>query len=186
MWFRSLLIALCAALALAACQTPGASLPALPAETASPYELGPGDVLQVRVFEQPELSGQYTVGDGNALSMPLIGSIPAGGKTLADLEQAITAALQKRQYANPRVSVQIERHRPVFVLGEVSRPGQYPWEPGLVVASSVALAGGYTPRAFKEHASVTRRTEDGRREMKGRPLDPVKPGDIITIFERTY
>ena len=84
------------------------------------------------------------------------------------------------------VSAEITAYRPIFVLGEVSKPGQYPFQPGMTVVTAAAVAGGFTYRAVTDYASVVR-TQDGVAvEGKATRQSFIQPGDVITIFERRF
>ena len=86
----------------------------------------------------------------------------------------------------PRVSVEVEAYRPFFVLGEVTTAGQYPYVNGMTVQTAVAIAGGFSPRAAKSAADLTR-IVDGNPTTYTVPANfPVRPGDTITIKERFY
>ena len=77
-------------------------------------------------------------------------------------------------------------YRPIFVLGEVSKPGQYPYQPGMTVVTAVAVAGGFTYRAVKDYASVVRTLDGVAVEGKAVRQGFVQPGDVITVFERRF
>ena len=143
-----------AALLLAACVA-AAGLRAA-AQDESDYTIGPRDVLQIHVFNQPELSGPYTVEADGALSFPLIGRIVAGRQTVRAFEQALRERLSAGYFRNPRVSVTIAEYhsRRVFIVGEVRQPGAYPLTGVMSVIELLALAGGTTPLASGEAVAV--------------------------------
>ena len=98
-----------------------------------PYELDSGDRLRVGVFGQENLSRDYAVDGGGYISMPLIGAVQARGITTFDLERRIAAKLKAKYVKDPKVTVEVQTYRPFFVLGEVRRPGQFPyvkWDDG--------------------------------------------------------
>ena len=113
------------------------------------YRIGPRDVLQIHIFNQPGLSGRYTVETDGALSFPLIGRIAAGDRTVPGFEQALRERLAAGYFRNPRVSVTVAeyRSRRVFIVGEVRQPGAYPLTGTMSVIELLALAGGTTPLA---------------------------------------
>ncbi|HEX3984129.1 MAG TPA: polysaccharide biosynthesis/export family protein [Acidisoma sp.] len=177
---------LAACLALSAC-APGANLPPLPQTTAANYTLGTGEEVRVVIFGQTQLTGLFTVNDHGSISVPLLGDVPAQGKTTDQLAQAIATGLEQRKLLNnPSVSVEITKYRPVFILGEVVKPGQYPYEPGMTALTLVAIAGGFTYRAQTNYVSVLRK-EDGQ-VVEGRAPrgEEIEPGDVVTIFERYF
>jgi polysaccharide export outer membrane protein len=118
--------------------------------------------------------------------MPLIGLVPATGRTPAQLAREIEEKLRAGYVREPRVSVEVEAYRPFFVLGEVQTAGQYPYVNGMTVETAVAIAGGYTPRARKDQAELTR-SQDGRPMVSDVPVtQPVRPGDTIFVHERFF
>jgi polysaccharide export outer membrane protein len=146
--------------------------------------LGPGDKLQITVFEEPALSGEYPVGDSGAIAVPLIGLVMAQDRTLAELEAALVERVDERVVRAPNVTVHVSAYRPFFILGEVANPGSYPYVPNMSVVTAVAIAGGFTFRANREAVSVTRQTGDRAREGRAGLPARVLPGDVIYVFER--
>lgn len=152
------------------------------------YRVAAGDKLRVTVFDEPTLTGEYEIGDGGALSLPLIEAIPAGGMTMAELSSAISNTLRDGGYVlSPRVSVEILLHRPFFILGEVTKPGEYPYSGELTLEQAVAKAGGYTPRADKRVIKLRRQqwTSAKRIKLDGAALK-IAPGDTVTIQEAFF
>ena len=151
-----------------------------------PYTLDSGDKLRVTVFGQEGLTNSYTVDAGGNINMPLIGTQPARGLTPQQLAGLITQRLKAGFVRDPSVSVEIELYRPFFILGEVAAPGQYPYVPNMTVESAVAIAGGFSPRANKRTAELTRST--GAQQFRSEvPLNtPIKPGDTIVLKERWF
>lgn len=151
-----------------------------------PYKLDAGDKLRITVFEQADLTNTYSVDKGGYIAFPLIGSVAARGKTLKEVERNIAINLQKGFIRSPDVSVEVDRYRPFYIMGEVNSGGQYTYVPGMTVQNAVAIAGGYTGRAEQENADITR-TVDGT-VMNGRVLlsDPILPGDTIYLRERLF
>jgi polysaccharide export outer membrane protein len=154
--------------------------------TEGPYRLGSGDKLRVVVFGQEGLSNSYTVDQSGNITMPLIGAVPARGLTTASLQQSIAARLRNGYIREPYVAVEVETYRPFFILGEVTLPGQYPYVANMTVETAVAIAGGYTPRAFKYQVEVSRPVEGGVVRERVPPTYPVRPGDTIKISERWF
>ena len=174
-------------LLLAAGCAPGHGLPDLATASPADYRLGPGDAVRLITFGEESLTGEFHVNDSGAIAVPLIGAIRAAGMTTHQLEVAVTTALKKaNMLRNPSVVAEITAYRPIFVLGEVNKPGQYPYQPGMTVVTAAAVAGGFTYRAVDGYASVVR-TQDGQ-AVEGRAVRQafVQPGDVITIFERRF
>jgi polysaccharide export outer membrane protein len=185
---RRLLMMSVPMLALAACTNPGGDLPSLADATRSAYRLGPEDQLRVTVFNDPRLTGEFRVSDAGAIALPLIGSIPAAGQTTEQVERAIETRMRERQlFRDPSVAVEVVSYRPVFVLGQVERGGQYAYQPGMTALTAVAAAGGFNYRAVRDYVSVTRIAEDGRaREFRAERQALLQPGDVVTVFERRF
>jgi polysaccharide export outer membrane protein len=151
-----------------------------------PYTLDSGDKLRIVVFGQDTLSNNYTVDAQGHINMPLIGSVPARGMTTAQLSAAITSRLKQSFIRDPSVAVDIEVYRPFFVLGEVAFPGQYPYVPNLTVENAIAIAGGFTPRAYRDKVKVTRQVQGAAARYELPMRMPVRPGDTITVTERWF
>ncbi|MBZ0216589.1 MAG: polysaccharide export protein [Fimbriimonadaceae bacterium] len=153
---------------------------------ATPYTLDSGDRLSIVVFGQTDLSKTYAVDGGGNLAMPLIGAVPARGLTIRELENKIAQELRQGFLRDPNVTVEVQTYRPFFVLGEVRNPGQYPYVNGMTIQTAVAIAGGYTERANKRLADISRQYSG--RIIKGRVGSdyPIQPGDTVSINERFF
>jgi polysaccharide export outer membrane protein len=152
----------------------------------APYTLASGDKLRVIVFGQDNLSNIYPVDGSGNISMPLIGTLPARGLTTRELDRQIAERLRNGFLREPQVTVDVDTYRPFFVLGEVVTSGQYAFVNGMTVETAVAIAGGFSPRAFQSGADVTRQF-NGRLYTAGVPITaPVHPGDTIYIRERFF
>lgn len=150
------------------------------------YRLDAGDKLRVVVYGQDGLTNTYAVDAGGFITMPLIGAVAARGKTPSELARAIAAKLRGGYIREPYVAAEIEQYRPFFILGEVAAPGQYPYVPNMTAESAVAIAGGYTPRAWKSAFKLTRRNEAGAITVEIAPDTPLQPGDTIVVSERWF
>jgi polysaccharide export outer membrane protein len=152
----------------------------------SAYTLDSGDKLRVVVFGQDGLTNSYSVDAGGGITMPLIGGVKARGLTTGELSTAIAARLRQGFIRDPAVAVEVESYRPFFILGEVTYPGQYPYVANMTIETAVAIAGGYTPRAFRQQAELTR-TVHGTTARSTVPVTaPVHPGDTISVAERWF
>ena len=166
---------------------PGRDLPPLPPLSGHEYRLGPGDTLRIITYGEDPLTGEFRVNDQGAIALPLAGTIRAAGRTPHELEDAVAAALKKGDMLRkPSVSVEVATYRPIYVLGEVNKPGQYPYQPGMTVVSAAAVAGGFTYRAVEDYASVVRMVDGDSVEGKASRRALVQPGDVITVFERKF
>jgi polysaccharide biosynthesis/export protein len=151
-----------------------------------PYMLDSGDKLRVVVFGQDGLSNSYAVDAAGNITMPLIGAVYARERSPAALSQAIGAKLRNGYIREPHVAVEIEAYRPFFILGEVTAPGQYPYVANMTVETAVAIAGGFTPRAFKKNVELSRHA-DGQAYRGKVPLAyTLRPGDTIVVAERWF
>jgi polysaccharide export outer membrane protein len=152
----------------------------------APYTLGSGDRVRVIVFGQDSLSNSYAVDGSGNIFMPLIGIVPAKGQTIEGLARTIAAKLRNGYLRDPQVSAEVEAYRPFFVLGEVTTPGQYPYINSMTAETAVAVAGGFTPRAYKGSVDVTR-VIDGRPITGQVPLTQlIRPGDTVVVHERYF
>jgi polysaccharide export outer membrane protein len=183
---RRFVLLACLALAAALQGCAGPSATQFRAQAEAPYSLAAGDRVRVIVFGQDSLSNSFAVNSSGDIAMPLIGLVPARGRTTDQLAHEIADRLRNGYVRDPRVSVEVEAYRPFFILGEVTTAGQYPYVNGMTVETAVAIAGGFTPRARKDDAQLTR-TVNGRTIVANVPItQPVKPGDTILIHERFF
>ena len=139
------------------------------------YRLDAGDKLRVVVYGQEGLTNTYAIDAGGSITMPLIGSVPARGRTPAGLAAEITAKLRNGYIRDPSVAVEIESYRPFFILGEVAAPGQYPYVPNMSVESAVAIAGGFSPRARRDRVTLTHTDSSGSIRDRGAARHPAQP-----------
>lgn len=162
-------------------------LPPVPDEGDAAYRLGVSDQVRVLTFGEESLSDIFRVNDAGNIALPLLGPVRAQGLTTDELSRSIAAELASRGYIrDASVSVEVVEYRPVFVLGEVNRPGQYPYQPGMTVLSVAAVAGGFTYRAVQDQAAVVRLVQGQPLEGKATPLTVLRPGDVVTIYERRF
>jgi polysaccharide biosynthesis/export protein len=181
----ALLCLLLLSLALGACASATYSS-YFEADANAPYTLASGDRLRIIVYGQDSLSNSYAVDGSGHISMPLIGVVSAQGDTTASLARKIEARLRDGFIRDPHVSIEVEAFRPFFVLGEVTTPGQYPYVNGMTAQTAVAIAGGFTPRAYKDTVDLTR-TIGGRVVTAPVPLlQLIRPGDTVVVRERYF
>ncbi|MBV8620602.1 MAG: SLBB domain-containing protein [Curvibacter sp.] len=153
--------------------------------SASPVDrsvpLGVGDVIQVTVFGQPDMSAEVTVSDGGDVTLPLIGPLHLKGMGQGAVEKLIAQRLREGQFLrNPDVTVVLKqvRSQMVSVLGEVQRPGRYPLQGRVTVLDMLATAGGLTTRA--DTVAYVLRAADGAKAQPQRipvRLDKVAEAD---------
>ena len=153
---------------------------------AAPYVLDAGDRVRITVFEQEALTNTYAVDQSGYIAFPLVGAVPARGRSAQQLESEIATKLQGGFLRDPDVSVEIDRYRPIFVMGEVGSAGQYSYVPGMTVQKAVAVAGGFSPRGNQSTVDITRSVNG--KVMTGRVVtsDPLLPGDTVYVRERLF
>jgi polysaccharide biosynthesis/export protein len=152
----------------------------------SAYRLDAGDRLRVVVFGQEGLTNTYAIDAAGSITMPLIGAVPARGRTPAGLAAEITGRLRRGYIREPSVAVEIEAYRPFFILGEVAAPGQYPYVPNMSVESAVAIAGGFSPRALRDRVTLTHSDSSGSNRVVVPLGTALSPGDTVLVGERWF
>jgi polysaccharide export outer membrane protein len=150
------------------------------------YRLDAGDKLRIVVYGQESLTNTYAIDAGGSITMPLIGAVPARGRTPAGLASAITGRLRGGYIREPSVAVEIESYRPFFILGEVAAPGQYPYVPNMSVESAVAIAGGFSPRAKRDSVTLTHTESSGSMRVVVPLGTSIGPGDTVLVGERWF
>ena len=155
------------------------------AATTSP-KLQPGDKIKVNVFGEDRLSGEYEIDAAGFVSLPLAGTVKAAGLSKVQMEQELAKKFRGEYLRSPKVTVDIANFRPFYILGEVGKPGEYPFKNGLNVMSAIALAGGSTYRASRNNILIQHVGENGFKEYPLSPSIPVLPGDLIRIPERYF
>ena len=174
--------------------SPAVVYAAPPASAAAPvaaaydtaYHLDAGDKLRIVVYGQEGLTNTYMLDASGAITMPLIGHVPARGRTPAGLAADVTARLRNGFIREPSVAVEVEAYRPFFILGEVAAPGQYPYVPNMTVESAVAIAGGFSPRARRDYVTLTHTDASGTARITVPMGTPIGPGDTVQIGERWF
>ena len=175
-------------LLLAGC-APGGDLAQLPDQhvAAAAYKLGSGDSIRIITFGEDQLTGEFRVSDSGTISVPLLGQFPVAGLAVDQVAAKIAARLEKDKiFKNPSVAAEVTTYRPIFILGEVNKPGQYPYQPGMTLLSAVSVAGGFTYRAVDRYASIVRAVDGVVVEGKVDRQALIQPSDVVTIFERRF
>lgn len=159
---------------------------ALAQAATGPATLQPGDKVNVVVFGEQGLGGQYELDQAGQISVPLAGTLKVQGMTQAELEQALAKKFRSEYLRNPKVTVTVVSLAPYYIIGEVKSPGQKPYQSGLNVLTAIAIAGGPTYRASRDSVEIQRR---GETKMQDYPISasvPVLPGDVIKVPERYF
>jgi protein involved in polysaccharide export with SLBB domain len=152
----------------------------------APAQLQPGDKIRITVYGEDKLSGDYQVDQSGQISLPLAGTITAQGLTQTQLEQALAKKFRSEYLKNPKVTVTIATLQPFYMMGEVEKPGQYPYQSGLNVLTALAIAGGPTYRASRTTVQIQRRGETAMRDYPISSTVPILPGDVIKVPERYF
>ncbi|MBN2494771.1 MAG: polysaccharide export protein [Deltaproteobacteria bacterium] len=159
--------------------------------------LGPGDVFEVKVYDEKELSGIYRVSSAGSIQFPLIGMIDLNGLTSSDAAVKIRDKLAEKYLRNPQVSIFIREYnsKKISVFGQVTKPGTFQYEDGLTVIQAVSMAGGFTKMAAKNDTNVTR-IVDGAEKRFSIPVEAIaqsraknfylEPGDIVYVPESIW
>lgn len=151
----------------------------------SHYRLGTGDIVSVMVFDEKDLSiEKIRLGDAGTVSYPMLGDIQVKGLTVLELQQKVAAGL-KTYLVNPQVTVSVDQYRDFFINGQVNKPGNYPYQPGLTVRKAVSIAGGFKDRADKDKFPIVRESRD-QGPLKGDQGTLLEPGDIVTVEESFF
>lgn len=150
------------------------------------YRLDTGDKVKVIVYGEDDLSGEFDVDGSGNVRLPLIGQVHAAGLTLKDFEAAVEAKLAAGYLVNPKVSAEVTNYRPFTILGEVNKPGEYPYENGMTVLNAVALGGGYTYRADKDNVYIRRKGSQMEVKLPADDTTSIYPGDTVRVDERIF
>ncbi len=192
---RRLVQTVAAALILSACYAePDHSLipPAEPVSVSSSFT--PGDDFDVRVFDEPELSGSFQIQEDGTIDFPLLGRTEVAGLTQAEVAAKLEEGLADGFLRDPHVSVIVtaRENLEVSVLGQVQRPGTFPFIEQLTLVQAVSTAGGLTDIAHVKRVKLTRKTGEGPKTYdvslaaitEGRAADIIlQPGDIVFVPE---
>jgi polysaccharide export outer membrane protein len=163
----------------------GAAAAGAPTDATSDYRLGSGDKLRVIVYGEQDLSGEFDVTGAGKVSLPLIGQVQAAGLTLEQFEKEVADNLSKGYLTNPKVSAEVLNYRPFYIIGEVDKPGQYPYTSGMTVLNAVAVGGGYTYRANTDTVYIARGNGNEVQYPANQSVR-VLPGDVVRVPERFF
>ena len=159
---------------------------AQPVAAGQPYKIAAGDKIKVTTFGEDRFSGEFVVHADGTITFPLFGDIPAGGMTVGQLTSDLRGRLSPGYLRDPQVTAEVVSFRPVFILGEVARPGQYPYAEGMTMYSLVAQAGGFSYRANHKRAWIRHDRESSERRIDIVSSTPIFPGDTIRIPQRIF
>ncbi len=169
--------------------------PGFTAEQAEEYKISPNDLIQIKVYDEPDLSETVRVAANGLITYPLVGSVDTKGLTAKGLEKKITDLLQADYLINPQVTVFVQEYGKFSILGNVRSPGSYQLKSGMKVVDAISLAGGFSDKANAENVKLVRTKEGGQKETT--PINvkeiteqnntekdiELKPGDLIIVGE---
>lgn len=152
------------------------------------YQLGSADKLRITVFGEDGLTGEYAVTSNGMISFPLIGEVDAVGHTLGQVREEIRSRLAAGYLRDPRVAIEVIDFRTFYILGEVNKPGEYPYRANLTLDQAVATAGGFTYRAARKRIMLRHPGEqsDSKLALEKDHVIPIAPGDTVRVLERFF
>jgi polysaccharide biosynthesis/export protein len=150
------------------------------------YHLGPGDKVRVTVYDETDLSGEFQVDDTGYVRLPLIGQVKAGGHTARQLEGDVGAALSDGYLKNPRVNVEVSTYRPFYIIGQVNRPGQYPYTSNMSALDAIGVAGGFTDHAVESKLHIRHEGESKELEVPADESVKIHPGDVVRVDQTVF
>lgn len=147
----------------------------------TPYQVNPGDILLVFVWNEKELSQEVLVRPDGAISIPLAGQVNAGGLSVPQIEKSLTDALSKYMNDKPSVTVAIKETRGynIYVIGKVNKAGLFPINQPTDVMQALAMAGGLNAFAAENGIHILRRDKDGSQKAIPFRYSDVKSGDEL-------
>lgn len=160
--------------------------------------LGPGDVFDVRVYGEKDLSDAFRVASDGTIDYPLLGTIQVAGMTPTEAAKVIENGLKEGSFLKkPQVTVFVKEYtsKKVSVFGQVKQPGTFPYKDGMSIVEAISLAGGFTAMARGNDTTVTRVEEGDKRRFKV-PVEEIgqgktanfvlRAGDIVFVPERVF
>ena len=177
--------------------TQSSDLPAAVGAPTSASTLGAGDLLEVRVFEEADLSGPYRVSPGGTIDFPLCGKVVVEGLNGSSAADVLTKCLGEKYLKRPQVSVLVREYnsKKIFVFGEVQKPGTFPYDEEMSVIQAITVAGGFGKMASKNDVAVTRIIDGKETKIRVRVADigtgreknlKLQPGDIVFVPESLF
>ncbi|MBI4397834.1 MAG: polysaccharide export protein [Candidatus Omnitrophica bacterium] len=160
------------------------------------YRIGVNDLIEVVVYEEPDLSAKLRVSGGGEITYPLLGRFNVLGMTVNEVEDLIRTKLSDEYIRNPQVRVSVQEFSNVIIYGQVNKPGMLDFKAGMTVLQAISKAGGFTPIASKGRVTVVRDVGEKEKQVikvnlnhiaKGDDEDVLlKPGDTIVVPESFF
>jgi len=147
----------------------------------SNYHLGKGDLIDIKVFSEKDLSMKVRLSEEGIISYPFLGELDLAGLTVNEVENLISSGLDGDYLIDPKVTVAILEYRQLFVNGETKKPGGYDFVPGMTVNKAISLAGGFTERASRDEIFIIRDGDETATPLAAKLDTYIGPGDIINI-----
>jgi polysaccharide export outer membrane protein len=161
-------------------------LQSMTAASAATPPLQRGDKIRVTVYGEDKIGGDYEIDPGGFVKLQLKDPLRAAGLTRIAFQRVLTQKLRSEYLKNPQVSIDVVAFRPIYVMGEVERPGEYPFKGGLNIVSATALAGGVTYRGNRSTVLIQHSDETAPKEYPLLSTVPIFPGDIIQVPDRFF
>lgn len=192
----SILFVLVAAASLSACadddfitvppKDPGERALGGPVASAAGYRVSVGDHVRVTVFGTTPITNEYTVDDTGSIAIAPMGPIRVKDNTATEAAALIAKSYtEDGLYRDPKITVELVTYGPFYMLGEVTKPGEFQYRPGMSLFAAVASAGGYTYRANRERVFIRRANEPIETEYDLNSDIAILPGDVIRIPDLT-
>lgn len=164
------------------------------------YVISPNDILNIQVYQEADLSGEFEVKESGSITYPLLGPVKVAGLTKTDVEKKFTELLGKDYLVEPFIHVVVKTYhdRNIMVLGCVQKPGAYPFpqNQSIMLLEAISMAGGFTGYASINGTKIVRSASGGKKAtldpkvndiINGKRQDTeLKPGDLVFVPERIF
>ena len=161
-------------------------------DTEKDYIISANDIIEIDVYEEPDLSATLRISQDGTINYPLLGSVKAAGCSVRELEATITGLLAEDYLVTPRVTIFIKEYGKISILGAVNKPGAYEAKENLTLTKVIALAGGFTETADSSKVKIIRIIGSEKQTIEvdvGQVLEKslddveIKPNDTIIVEE---
>ena len=151
------------------------------------YILGPGDVISISVFNEPDMSiSEIRLPKSGVVTFPYIGDIKITGYSANGLKNILVKKLKNGYLKKPQLVISIDEYRHFFVNGQIKSPGGYPYVEGLTIRKAITIAGGLTDKASLAKLSLLKEGQKVPKRL-GKSLEKkMGPGDVLTVGESLF